>query len=101
MNGKTPTKADIMSYSPTVPVSVAAAYLGTSPQSIRISMRKKEISIGEVINNRCKIYPLKLIAAKEGTATREELSIQMKTVAALLENGAVSYEGILALAAKN
>ena len=62
----TPTNEEIKSYDPTVPVKVAAAYLGITPQSVREGMKEGDLPIGIIRGKRFYIYPDRLVAYRCG-----------------------------------
>lgn len=97
MSKAIPTKAEILNCAPTVPVVLAAAYLGMCPQSVREGMKDGSLKIGEIVKSHFYIYPVKLVACKEGVERAEAISSELKTVRYLMETGLIDLEGILGL----
>lgn len=95
-----PTKAELLTYA-NVPVKVAAAYLGVTEQAVRCRIRAKgdeHWNIGYCNGRRSLIPPQLLISFKEGIAQKEKCEIELKTIGAFLESGALHFDDILALA---
>ncbi|MDY3750535.1 hypothetical protein [Christensenella minuta] len=67
-----PTTEEIRAHDPTVPVPVAAAYLGITPQSVREGMKEGDLPIGIKRGNRFYIYPDRLIAYRCGDTANPE-----------------------------
>jgi hypothetical protein len=91
-----PTDTDIRAYAPTVPIPIAAAYLGMSAQSVREGIKDGSLNIGCKAGHKYYVYPSKLIAFKTGTP--DDLSVEMKTVEALMKHGLICFDDILKLA---
>lgn len=89
-----------MTYQPTVPVKVAAAYLGESPQSVRERVKEGTLPIGYRSGTRTMIYAKKLIEHKEGAVKAGEISEQLKIIGMMINKGLVTFDGILDLAAQ-
>lgn len=95
-----PTAAEILTHQPTVPVKIAAAYLGESPQSVRERVKEGTLPVGYRSGTRTRIYSKKLVEFKEGAVKAESLDSRIKTVMKLIESGLVTFDEILELAVK-
>ena len=68
----TPTTEEIRTYNPTVPVPIAAAYLGITPQSVREGIKDGDLPIGIKRGGRFYVYPDRLIAYRCGETVNPE-----------------------------
>ena len=93
MEKQIPTTAEIASYEPTVPVKVAATYLGITPQSVREGMKEGDLPIGIIRGKRFYIYPDRLVAYRGGDISNADAD--KRAVVSFLQKLIEAVEGTL------